>query len=126
MRLLILGTGRMANNHAKAFQTIEGVEMVGAVDTLPENLAAFCDTFGIVNRFSSLEDALAWGDFDAVDNVTPDSIHHPTTLAAIAAGKHVFCEKPLAPSYPLAMEIVDAAEAAGIINMVNLTYRNVA
>ncbi len=126
MRLLILGTGRMANNHAKAFQTIEGVEMVGAVDTLPENLAAFCDTFGIVNRFSSLEDALAWGDFDAVDNVTPDSIHHPTTLKAIAAGKHVFCEKPLAPSYPLAMEMVDAAEAAGIINMVNLTYRNVA
>jgi predicted dehydrogenase len=126
MRLLILGTGRMANNHAKAFQAIEGVEMVGAVDTSPENLASFCDAYGIKNRFSSLDDALAWGDFDAVDNVTPDSIHHPTTLKAIAAGKHVFCEKPLAPSYGLAMEMVEAAEAAGLINMVNLTYRNVA
>ena len=126
MRLLILGTGRMAHNHAKAFQTIEGVEMVGAVDTMPENLATFCDTYGIANRFGSIDDALAWGEFDAVDNITPDSIHHPTTLRVIAAGKHVFCEKPLAPNHALAMEMVAAAEQAGVINMVNLTYRNVA
>lgn len=126
MRLLILGTGRMANSHAKAFQTIDGVEMVGAVDTIPENLTTFCDTFGIQRRFSSLDEALAWGEFDAVDNITPDSIHHPTTLKVLAAGKHVFCEKPLAPSYGLAMEMVEAAERAGVINMVNLTYRNVA
>ncbi len=126
MRLLIVGTGRMAVNHAKAFQTIEGVEMVGAVDTDPANLAAFADTFGIGQRFVSLDAAIAWGQFDAIDNVTPDSIHHPTTLKALAAGKHVFCEKPLAPSYPLALEMVEAAEKSGLINMVNLTYRNVA
>lgn len=126
MRLLMLGTGRMAINHAKAFQAIDGVEMVGAVDTIAENLNSFADTFGIANRFASLDDALAWGDFDAVDNITPDSIHHPTTLKVIAAGKHVFCEKPLAPNYGLAMEMVEAAEKSGLINMVNLTYRNVA
>ncbi|HEY9010355.1 MAG TPA: Gfo/Idh/MocA family oxidoreductase [Devosia sp.] len=126
MRLLILGTGRMANSHAKAFQTIDGVEMVGAVDTDPGNLGAFCDTFGIGQRFLTLEAALEWGEFDAVDNITPDFVHHPTTLAALRAGKHVFCEKPLAPNHALAMEMVDAAESAGLINMVNLTYRNVA
>lgn len=126
MRLLMLGTGRMAINHAKAFQAIDGVEMVGAVDPVAENLNSFADTFGIANRFASLDDALAWGDFDAVDNITPDSIHHPTTLKVLAASKHVFCEKPLAPSYGLAMEMVEAAEQAGLINMVNLTYRNVA
>ena len=126
MRLLILGTGRMAINHAKAFAAIEGVEMVGAVDVDPANLTSFADTFGIGQRFASLDAALEWGEFDAVDNVTPDSIHHPTTLKALAAGKHVFCEKPLAPTFPLAMEMVEAAEAAGVINMVNLTYRNVA
>ena len=126
MRLLILGTGRMANNHAKAFAAVPDVEMVGAVDTVPENLRVFCDTFGIANRFSSLEAALAWGEFDAVDNVTPDAIHHPTTMQALAANKHVFCEKPLATNYAKAMEMVEAAEAAGLVNMVNLTYRNVA
>jgi predicted dehydrogenase len=126
MRLLVLGTGRMAANHAKHFAAIEGVTLVGGVDTDPANLAAFCDTHGIGERFGSLEQALAWGDFDAITNVTPDSIHHATTLAAIAAGKHVFCEKPLATDHALAMEMVEAAEAAGRINMVNLTYRNVA
>ena len=126
MRLLIVGTGRMAVNHAKAFQGIEGVEMVGAVDTDPGNLDSFADQFGIAQRFASLDAAIAWGQFDAIDNVTPDSIHHPTTLAALAAGKHVFCEKPLAPTFPLAQEMVEAAEKSGRINMVNLTYRNVA
>ena len=126
MRLLMLGTGRMAINHAKAFQAIDGVEMVGAVDPAAANLTGFADTFGIANRFATLDEALAWGEFDAVDNITPDSIHHPTSLKVIAAGKHIFCEKPLAPSYGLAMEMVEAVEAAGLINMVNLTYRNVA
>jgi predicted dehydrogenase len=126
MRLLVLGTGRMAANHARHFAAIDGVSLVGAVDTSAANLAAFGDEHGIENRFSSLEQALEWGAFDAVTNVTPDSIHHATTLAAIAAGKHVFCEKPLATTHPLAMEMVEAAEASGLINMVNMTYRNVA
>jgi predicted dehydrogenase len=126
MRLLILGTGRMASAHAKAYRTIEGVEVVAGADSDPANLATFCDEFGIDQRFPSLEAALAWGQFDAVDNVTPDAIHHPTTMAALAAGKHVFCEKPLAQSYPLAIEMTEAAEKAGLINMVNLSYRNVA
>jgi predicted dehydrogenase len=47
-------------------------------------------------------------------------------MAVIAAGKHVFCEKPLATDYGKAMEMTEAAERAGLINMVNLTYRNVA
>lgn len=126
MRLLILGTGRMAHNHAKAYAGIAGVEIVGAVDTMAENLAAFGDAFGVERRFASLEAALDWGQFDAVDNVTPDAVHHPTTLAVLAAGKPVFCEKPLATNHTKAMEMVEAAERAGLINMVNLTYRNVA
>lgn len=126
MRLLMLGTGRMANSHAKAFAAMDGVTMVGGVDPEPGNLATFCDTYGIERRFPTLEAALAWGEFDALDNITPDGIHHPTTLQALAAGKHVFCEKPLAPDYARAIEMTEAAEKAGLINMVNLTYRNVA
>ena len=116
----------MAHNHAKAFAAIAGVEMVGAVDTSAENLDAFCSAFGIERRFATLEAALEWGEFDAVDNVTPDAVHHPTTMLALAAGKHVFCEKPLATDAAKAMEMVEVAERAGLVNMVNLTYRNVA
>jgi predicted dehydrogenase len=126
MRLLIIGTGRMAHNHATAFQGIDGVTIVGAVDTDPAALTAFNSQFGIRLGFTSLEQSLAWNGFDAVTNVTPDAIHHATTLAAIAGGKHVFCEKPLATDAPRAWEMVAAAESAGLVNMVNLTYRNVA
>jgi len=126
MRLLILGTGGMANSHAKQFASIEGVTLVGGVDVDPKRVEAFNAAHGIERGFGSLDAALAWGEFDAVANVTPDSIHHPTTLAALAAGKHVFCEKPLATDYAKAIEMAEAAENAGLVGMVNLTYRNVA
>jgi predicted dehydrogenase len=125
MRLLILGTGNMASAHATHFEAIEGVAIVGAVDVDPLRLTAFCDGHKIPERFPSLDAALGWGEFDAVANVTPDSAHYPTTMALIREGKHVFCEKPLATDYAKAAEMTDAAERAGVVNMVNLTYRNV-
>lgn len=126
MRLVILGTGGMANQHAKHFAAIEGVTLVGGVDVDPKRVEAFCATHSIGKSFGSLDAALAWGEFDAIANVTPDSIHHPTSLAALAAGKHVFCEKPLATDYAKALEMTEAAEKSGLVAMVNLTYRNVA
>ena len=99
MRLLILGTGWMAQQHARHFAKIEGVELVGAVDVDRARVDEFADGYGIPNRFTSLEEALAWEQFDAVANVTPDRIHHPTTMRLIEAGKQVFCEKPLATDY---------------------------
>lgn len=126
VRLAILGTGGMAARHAIEFAAQEGVTLVAGVDVDPARLAAFCDTHKIARRFGTLEAALAWGEFDAIANVTPDNIHHATTLAALAAGKHVFCEKPLATDHRLAQEMTDAAARAGRVGMVNLTYRNVA
>ena len=126
MRLLILGTGGMANQHAKNFAAIDGVTLVGGVDVDPARLEKFNATHSIPKGFASLDAAIAWGEFDAVANVTPDSIHHPTSIAALRAGKHVFCEKPLATDAVKAFEMVDVAEHSGLVNMVNLTYRNVA
>ena len=126
MRLLILGTGGMAKNHAKNFAAIDGVTVVGGVDVDPVRLEKFNKENNIEHGFASLDAALAWGEFDAVANVTPDSIHHPTSIAALRGGKHVFCEKPLATDATKAFEMVDVAEQSGLVNMVNLTYRNVA
>lgn len=126
MRLLILGTGGMANSHVMHFSQISGVELIAAVDVDDVVVRAFAVRHNIPLTFTSLDDALAWGEFDAAANVTPDAIHHPTTLKLLAAGKHVFCEKPLAETYAKAAEMAEAAETAGLIGMVNLTYRNVA
>jgi len=87
MRLLVLGTGSMARNQVANFLAIDGVEVVGAVDTDPARLTEFADHFHIEKRFQTLEEAIAWGEFDAATNVTPDRIHHATSLALISAGK---------------------------------------
>ena len=50
-------------------------------------------------------------------------MHYPTTMKLVETGKPIFCEKPLAPSYPLALEMTEAVEKRGIVNMVNLRYR---
>jgi predicted dehydrogenase len=125
MRLLILGTGGMANTHAENFAAIPGVTLVAGVDTRPAQLAAFQATHGIPEGFASVQEALAWGAFDAVTNVTPDAAHHSTTMPLLAAGKHVLCEKPLATNANGAEDMARAAAEAGVINMINLSYRNV-
>ena len=126
IRLLVLGTGGMANSHAMNFSTISDVQLVAAVDLDMATVRAFAARHHIPNTFTSLDEAIAWGEFDAVTNVTPDKVHYPTTLKLIAAGKHVMCEKPLAENYAKADEMATAAENSGLVNMVNLTYRNVA
>jgi predicted dehydrogenase len=126
IRILVLGTGGMARAHATAFAEDPRCELVGTVDVVPGRAAEFAKAFNISNHFEDLDKAIAWGQFDAATNVTPDAIHYPTTMKLLAAKKHVLCEKPLAENFKRADEMATAADEAGLINMVNLTYRNVA
>jgi predicted dehydrogenase len=125
VRLLILGTGGMAKTHVENFSAIPGVSLVAGIDNRPDVLAAFLAKHGIAQGFATVDEALAWGQFDAVANVTPDAAHYATTLPILAGGKHVLCEKPLATSAAQAAEMAEAATRAGVVNMVNLTYRHV-
>lgn len=125
VRVLILGTGSMAHSHAEAFAAMPGVELAGAVDPRPAGLAQFAARFGIARSFGTLDEALGWGDFDAASNVTPDPAHHETTMRLLRAGKHVLCEKPLATDWAKAREMAETAGQSGLVNVVNLTYRNV-
>jgi len=124
VRILILGTGGMAQKHADAYAAMPDVQVVAACDPRAHVRAAFCAKNGIGSGFATLDEALAWGAFDAASNVTPDAAHHATTLLLLAAGKAVLCEKPLAPSEADARAMVAAAEAAGVVAMVNLSYRD--
>lgn len=123
-RLLLLGTGVIAAHHIAEFAQVPECEIVACVDLLPGKAERFATANGIARHFESLEEALGWGGFDAAINATPDGAHKATTLALLEAGKHVFCEKPLAPSFADALAMTEAAESAGLVNMVNLTYRN--
>ena len=63
------------------------------------------------------------GDIDLVDVSTPGDSHEELVLAAIEAGKHVFCEKPLANTLQEARRMLDAAREASVVNVVNFNYR---
>ena len=123
-RLLLLGTGGIAGHHIAEFAAIPECKISACVDAVPGRAKTFAEANGIGRAFDGLDAALAWGKFDAAINCTPDGVHMATTLALLAAGKHVFCEKPLAPNHHDAFAMTEAAEAGGLINMVNLTYRN--
>src|SRR5262245_16929429 len=123
-KLLLLGTGGIAGHHIAEFAAIPECRIVACVDRIPGRAKAFAEANGIGRSFEALEKAIDWDGFDAAINCTPDGAHMATTLALLAAGKHVFCEKPLAPNYADALAMTEAAESAGLINMVNLTYRN--
>ncbi len=114
----------MAQRHAEEFQKIEGVELVACADIHLPVAQKFAKKNNIPQAFSSLEGLLAFAEFDAVANVTPDRFHCATTLPLLTSGKHVLCEKPLAENHADALKMAETAQQAGVINMVNFSYRN--
>jgi predicted dehydrogenase len=124
--ILVLGAGVMAANQIRAFRQVPGANLVGVVAPHDDRRKAFAIEHGLPRHFATLEQALDWGRFTAATNVTPDIAHHSTTLSLLAAGKHVLCEKPLAMDLREALDMSEAAEAAGCVNMVNFSYRDAA
>ena len=81
--------------------------------------------FGVPQVYADYREMFARAGLDGVIIATPDDQHHAMTLAALEAGLHVLCEKPLATTAAQAREMVERAEAAGRIHMVLFTYRSV-
>jgi predicted dehydrogenase len=84
---------------------------------------AFALRHGLPAAYGSYEELLADPDIDAVYNPLPNSLHGPWTLRAIAAGKHVLCEKPFASNAAEAAQVADAAAASGLVVMEAMHYR---
>jgi predicted dehydrogenase len=126
IRIAIVGTGGMANAHATSFKGIRGCKLVAACDIKGKRARDFARRHGIAPDavFTDVHDLLKAVDCDAVSIVASDAAHAPLSLACIAAGKHVLCEKPLATNYADARRMAEAARKRGVINMVNLSYRN--
>ena len=129
IRIGLIGSGFMGKAHALGFRA------VGAVFEMPVEpvleLLADIDAGAATSAARKLGFTRSTGDWqalvrdpevDVVDITTPPMLHHQMALAAVAAGKHVYCEKPLAPSAALAKEMADAAERAGLKTQVGFNY----
>lgn len=124
VRLAIIGTGGMAKRHAEVYATIKGCRLVAVCDVDLARARAFAEKHKAAQAFGSVEELLKQAEFDAVSIVTPDAFHAPVALACLKAGKHVLCEKPLALNHADAKKMVAAAKKAGVIHMVNFSYRD--
>lgn len=124
IRLAILGTGGMAQMHAEQFQKNPAVKLIAACDVNAERVAEFAAKHSIPETYTDAAAMLKKSDIEAVSIVTPDAFHASLSIQCLRAGKHVLCEKPLAVHYPDAKKMTQVAKKAGVINMVNFSYRN--
>jgi predicted dehydrogenase len=124
LHLGIIGTGGMANTHAQSFSKMKGVALVACCDIDEAKARGFAARWGIPRWYADYDDMLESERLDAVSNVTVDIMHAPISLAAIAKGMAVLCEKPLATTLADARKMRDAAAKRRVVTQVNFSYRN--
>jgi predicted dehydrogenase len=135
LRVAMVGYGFMGAAHSQGWRVAPRFfdlplvpQMTLIVGRDAANLDAAADKFGWRERATDWRTAVARDDVDVVDICTPGSSHGEIAIAALEAGKHVLCEKPLANSVEEAQQMVEAAvraRAGGVRSMVGFTYRRV-
>ena len=112
----IIGSGRIAANHAEAYMEMKDVEIVGVVDVIPDKAQQFINELKIKNA-QAFEDynELLQLEIDGVSVCTPNFAHHKTSIDALRADKHVLVEKPLAVTLEQGIEMAQVAKATGKI-----------
>jgi predicted dehydrogenase len=113
LRIAVVGGG-IGTQHIDALLELpEQFELVAFCDIDPAKAEAIADRYGIRSAVTSYDELLARDEIDIVDICTPSCLHAAQTRAALEAGKHVVCEKPLAGSLAGVDELTALAEAAG-------------
>jgi predicted dehydrogenase len=121
-RAAVVGTGFIGVVHVEALRRL-GVEVTGVVGSSPERAREKAKTAVLPEPYDSFEAMLADERVDVVHLTSPNKHHHAQAKAALEAGKHVVCEKPLAMDSRETAELVALAEASGLVHAVNFNIR---
>ena len=126
----LIGTKFMGKAHSNAYLKVakffdaEPQPVMKAIcGRHADETAEFAKRFGWESYESDWKKVCERKDIDVVDIASPGGTHHDIAVAAAKAGKHVYCEKPLAFNLKDAREMLDAARKAGVVHMVNFNYR---
>ena len=120
MRIGVLGCGYWGSKHIRVLQQLTDVDRVVIVDPREERLRTLCRSFPSLQAFRDVDSAL--DHVDAVVIATPPSTHVGLALQALAAGKHVVLEKPMATSTASARRMIDEAKASSLTLMVGHSF----
>ena len=124
IRLGVIGAGNIAEMNVAGYLEHDRCDVVAVCDTDKELAQAAAATWGASRVFTAVEDLLDDPDIDAVEILTPTHLHHAHVLAAVAAGKHVSCQKPLANTVTEARAMAAAADEADLILRVSECFRH--
>jgi len=122
LRAAIAGPGSIGKIHARS-ALLAGAELAGVAASSPESAQAAAAALGAERAFDSAEEMVCDPGIDVVHICTPNHLHLPLAEAALLAGKHVICEKPLALDAAGAERLVDAATDSGLQTAVPFVYR---
>src|SRR5678816_2485104 len=124
IRTAIIGTGFMGRVHLEAVRRLGFVDVAAIASRRIEAARSMAEAFHVERVESHYERILSDPDIAAIHICTPNSLHAPIAKAALAAGKHVLCEKPLATSSKAAEEIDELARSKNLRNCTchNLRY----
>lgn len=123
IRVGVIGVGFGTSVQVPGFQAHPDTEVVAVCSARPERAQAAAQRFRVPHAFSDYHQLLELGDLDAVSIVTPPAYHHQMSLDALAAGKHLLCEKPMARSLQEAREMEGAAQGSGLVCMIDHEFR---
>ena len=120
----LIGTGRIADERIlPAINAIEGNVLIGVVSRDAKRSASFAEKFGARHAYTSYEELLRNPAVSVVAIHTPNAFHAEQAIAAARAGKHIFCDKPMATSAADAERMIAACETAGVSLGVNFHNR---
>jgi predicted dehydrogenase len=122
LRAAIAGTGFIGRVHARS-ALLAGAHLAGVAASSPDSARDAATALGADRGFDSAEELVRDPDVDVVHVCTPNHLHLPLAEAALAAGKHVICEKPLALDVAGAQQLVEAAADSGLHAAVPFVYR---
>lgn len=118
----VAGTGFIGPAHIEALRR-NGIRVLGLAENTREKAEEKAAELNIPRLYGSLEEMLADSDIDVVHLATPNYLHYPHAKAALIAGKHVICEKPLAMTSAESAELVKLAQEKYLVNAVNFNIR---
>lgn len=122
LRAGFVGAGFMAEVHSRAARAA-GAEIAGIASSSPASAARAKDRLGIAQAYASVQDLIEDDAIDVIHVCTPNATHVALAEAALVAGKHVVCEKPLATNVQDATHLVELAATAGTVGTVPFVYR---
>ncbi len=123
LKVGVIGVGGIANTHFPGWKDSEHAELVALAEPVPAVLERVGKAQEVTRLYENPQDLINDPNIDIVDICTPNAYHAPLSIAALEAGKHVICEKPLAPTPDDIKKMIAARDKSGKLLMTAQHFR---